>query len=276
MTAFGATSTVTIARVLALSGLVGLSMLSLDVFAADVKPVQSDTLRVIPGGNFQSVLPPAEGIKSVKVEAFKLDRTPVTNAEFAQFIQAHPEWRRDRVARVFADKGYLSHWSSSMQPAADASQQPVVRISWFAANAYCEARGARLPTWYEWEFVAAASETQRDARNDPAWRQRILDWYSKSGRGALPAVASSPANVYGIHDVHGLVWEWIDDLSAMLVSSDNRQQGDPDAMRFCGTGALTMEQKDNYATLMRIAMLSSMQAAYTSTTMGFRCAAGAQ
>ena len=41
--------------------------------------------------------------------------------------------------------------------------------------------------------------------------------------------------------------------------------------RFCGTGALTMEQKDNYAMLMRIAMLSSMQASYTSSTMGFRC-----
>jgi sulfatase modifying factor 1 len=276
MIAFSATSIATTAKVLALSGCVGLSMLSLNVYAADVKPTQSDTMRAIPGGSFQSVLPPAEGIKSVKVDAFKLDRTPVTNAEFAKFIQAHPEWRRDRVARVFADKGYLSHWSLPTQPAEGALQQPVVRVSWFAASAYCEARGARLPTWYEWEFVAAASETQRDARNDPAWRQRILDWYSKSGRGALPAVASAPANVYGVHDVHGLVWEWIDDLSAMLVSSDNRQQGDPDAMRFCGTGALTMEQKENYATLMRIAMLSSMQAAYSSATMGFRCAAGAQ
>jgi formylglycine-generating enzyme required for sulfatase activity len=67
------------------------------------------------------------------------------------------------------------------------------------------------------------------------------------------------------------VWEWVDDLSAMLVSGDNRQQSDPDALKYCGPGALTMEQKENYATLMRIAMLSSMQASYTSATMGFRC-----
>ena len=59
----------------------------------------------------------------------------------------------------------------------------------------------------------------------------------------------------------------------MLVSGDNREQGDPDVKRFCGTGALSMEQKENYALLMRIAMLSSMQASYTSATMGFRCAA---
>jgi hypothetical protein len=45
-------------------------------------------------------------------------------------------------------------------------------------------------------------------------------------------------------------------------------------MRFCGEGALTMEQKENYATLMRIAMLSSMKARYTGAAMGFRCASG--
>jgi hypothetical protein len=61
----------------------------------------------------------------------------------------------------------------------------------------------------------------------------------------------------------------------MLVSGDNRQQSEPDALRFCGPGALTMEQKENYAILMRIAMLSSMRASYTSSSMGFRCASDA-
>jgi hypothetical protein len=58
----------------------------------------------------------------------------------------------------------------------------------------------------------------------------------------------------------------------MLVSNDSREQGDPDTGRFCGTGALSFEQKENYAMMMRIAMLSSMRAAYTSGSMGFRCA----
>ena len=58
----------------------------------------------------------------------------------------------------------------------------------------------------------------------------------------------------------------------MMVSGDNREQGDPDLMKFCGTGALTMEQKENYAVLMRIAMLSSLKAAYTTANLGFRCA----
>ena len=60
----------------------------------------------------------------------------------------------------------------------------------------------------------------------------------------------------------------------MMVSADNREQGDPDLNRFCGTGALTLEQKENYAMLMRVATLSSMQASYTSSSMGFRCVTG--
>ena len=226
----------------------------------------------IPNGSFESVLPPAPGVKKVAMSSYRLDRTPVSNADFARFVRKHPEWRRDRVAPLFAEKDYLAHWSSTTEPGAAIERQPVVRVSWFAASAYCEARGTRLPTWYEWEYAAAASATRADARSDADWQRQILDWYSRSARGALPNVGSTPANYYGIQDLHGVVWEWVYDLSSMLVSGDNREQSDPDSLRFCGPGALTMEQKENYATLMRIAMLSSMQARYTSATMGFRCA----
>jgi len=69
-----------------------------------------------------------------------------------------------------------------------------------------------------------------------------------------------------------VVWEWVEDAGSMMVSDDSREQGDPNRNRFCGTGALSFEQKDNYAMMMRIAMLSSMKAAYSSSSMGFRCA----
>ena len=69
------------------------------------------------------------------------------------------------------------------------------------------------------------------------------------------------------------MWEWVLDLGSMMVSADNREQGDPELAKFCGSGALSLEQKDNYAMLMRIATLSSMKAPYTSKSMGFRCVA---
>ncbi len=248
---------------------IGLLLASLAVHA---EPTVVQSAPVIPGGSFESVLPPAAGVKGVRVEPFRLDRTPVTNAQFAAFLRAHPQWQRDRIAQVFADEQYLSHWQSPLEPGGENLRRPVVHVSWFAATAYCEARGARLPRWHEWEYVAAASESQRDARNDPAWRQQILSWYSRSGRDPLPEVGGTPPNLYGIRDLHGVIWEWVEDAGGMLVSSDNREQSNPDLMRFCGEGALTMEQKENYAILMRIAMLSSMKARYTGATMGFRCA----
>jgi formylglycine-generating enzyme required for sulfatase activity len=165
---------------------------------------------------------------------------------------------------------------TNTQPGNGIEQQPVVQVSWFAASAYCEARGARLPLWHEWEYAAAASVTAADAREDAAWRQQILSWYSHSANQSLPAVGQTPANFYGIQDLHGVIWEWVDDVASLLVSNDNRQPSEPDELRFCGPGALTMEQKENYAILMRIAMLSSMQAQYTSSTMGFRCASDAR
>lgn len=245
-------------------------LLSLQAAADD------DTIRVrmaaVSGGQFESVLPPAPGVKQVTVADFRLDRTPVTNAQFARFVQQHPQWRRDQIAALFADDRYLSQWSSPTEPGSSIRNQPVVRVSWFAASAYCEARGARLPTWYEWEYAAAASATAPDARHDPAWQQIVLSWYSRSASGTLADVGRTPANYYGVQDLHGVIWEWVDDFAGMLVAGDNRQQSDPDSLRFCGPGALTMEQKENYPTLMRIALLSSMQARYTGAAMGFRCA----
>lgn len=226
----------------------------------------------LPGGTFATVLPPAPEVKTTVVAPFRLDRALVTNAEFARFVQAHPEWRRDRVAKLFSDGNYLAHWSAATEPGAAIARQPVTQVSWFAAHAYCEARGARLPGWYEWEFAAAASDSAPDARNDPVWRQRILDWYSKSARAPLPPAGASAPNYYGVRDLHGVAWEWVEDAGSMLVSDDGREQGDG-SNRFCGVGAASFEQKENYAMLMRIAMLSSMKAAYTSSSMSFRCAA---
>ena len=230
---------------------------------------------LIAGGQFETVLPPAPDVKTVQVAAFRLDHALVTNAGFARFVNSAPQWRRDRVARLFADESYLLQWADANTPGTAIARQPVTHVSWFAASAYCAARGARLPRWHEWEFAAAASETQPDARANPEWRQRILDWYSTSGRGPLPNAGASPANLYGIRDLHGVAWEWVEDAGGMLVSEDSREQGDGNVARFCGNGALSLEQKENYAMLMRIAMLSSMKAAYTSQSMGFRCASDA-
>lgn len=225
----------------------------------------------LPAGRFASVLPGIDVIAPVAVDAFALRTEPVTEAEFLAFVQAHPQWRRDRAPRLLAEPRYLQHWPAADRIDPERAQWPVTSVSWFAAQAFCESEQARLPTWHEWEYAAAADATRRDARDDPAWRERILGWYSRpTGNG--PGAIGGEANVHGVRDLHGLVWEWVDDANALMVSADNREQGDPDRARFCGAGALSMQDRDNYAVLMRIAMLSSLGGADVTSNLGFRCA----
>lgn len=247
-----------------------LLIIALAAQAAGALP--SSEYRTIPGGEFHTVLPLVEGEKTVTVKPFALADRPVTNGEFLAFVVKHPQWRRGSAQGLFADGRYLAHWQSPLTLGDNAlNDAPVTHISWFAAVAYCESQNARLPTWHEWELAAAADATRNDAREDPAWRQTILDWYAKPTPERFPAVKKNPANAYGIHDLHGLVWEWVLDFNGMLVTSDNREPGTLDKLEFCGAGALTMEQKEQYAVLMRIAMLSSLEANYTTRNMGFRC-----
>ncbi|MBN8481171.1 MAG: formylglycine-generating enzyme family protein [Xanthomonadales bacterium] len=225
----------------------------------------------IPAGSFASVLPGLDVGAPVEVAAFALRTEPVTEAEFLAFVTAHPQWRRDRAPRLLAEPRYLQHWPAAERIDPARAQWPVTSVSWFAARAYCESEQARLPTWHEWEYAAAADATRRDARTDPAWRERILGWYSRPN-GDGPGAVGGEANAYGVRDLHGLVWEWVDDANALMVSADNREQGDPDRQKFCGAGALSMQDRDNYAVLMRIAMLSSLGGADVTSNLGFRCA----
>lgn len=225
----------------------------------------------VPTGRLVSVLANDANQAPLQVPAFGMRVSPITQGEFNRFVLAQPQWRRDRVARTFADAGYLQNWTTAVSlKDAGSETQPVTHVSWFAAQAYCEAEGARLPNWTEWEYVAAADATRNDARSDPAWLARILGWYARPASAALPAVGGEP-NLYGVRDVHGLVWEWVDDFSALLVNADSRSADDPDKLKFCGAGAINLQDKQNYAVLMRIALLSSLNASDSTSSLGFRC-----
>jgi len=225
----------------------------------------------IPAGTLASVLARDAQQQPQAIAAFAMRATPVTVGELQRFVVAQPQWQRGRVATVFADADYLSGWRDPVTPGDGwRADQPATGLSWFAAQAFCESEGGRLPSWPEWEYVAAADETRVDARADPAWRARILAWYSRPATQALPAVGGPP-NAYGVRDLHGLVWEWVDDFNALLVNPDSRSADDPDKLQFCGAGAIDLQQRENYAVLMRVALLSSLDASNSTRSLGFRC-----
>lgn len=226
----------------------------------------------VPRSPLRSVLPGATPASTLVVQPLKMRRLPVTNAEFLQFVREHPRWQRGAVPRTLADEHYLESWSAAtdLGPRAD-PRQPVTQVSWFAARAFCAANKARLPTWNEWELVAAADAHRADARADPVWQSLILGWYSQPSIRPLQPVGQGQANFYGIHDLHGLIWEWVEDFNALLIDADNRVQGDPEKLKFCGSGALSVQDRENYPTMMRLALLSSLRGNSTTANLGFRC-----
>lgn len=202
---------------------------------------------------------------TVVVQDFLLDRYPVTNAEYLEFVRAQPAWQRSRVKRLFADAAYLQHWSGDTDPGPGApTNSPVVNVSWFAARAYAKWKGRRLPTLAEWELAARA-----DDRNTVP---RILAWYGRPVRGPLPPVGSTFANQHGVWDLHGLVWEWVNDFNTALVTGESRADTGLERNLFCGSGALGASSFQDYAAFMRYAFRSSLKANYTVPNLGFRCA----
>lgn len=259
---------------------VGVAVGAALVVALTVASLRAESARapmaLIDGGTYRPFYPATPKEREVAIRAFRLDKLPVTNADFLAFVRRNPKWRRDRVEPLFADAHYLEGWKGPLDlgPSSD-PLQPVVGVSWFAAKAYCAARGARLPREAEWEYAASASRILADGRNDSAFREEILAWYARPNPGSLPRVGSRKPNFWGVSDLHGLVWEWVLDYNSTLVTGDNRESGDKDKMRFCGVGALGADDTNDYASFMRFAFRSSLRADSTTKNLGFRCAADA-
>lgn len=223
----------------------------------------------IPAGSYRPLYSTEAGLR--EVQDFFIDERQVTNREFLAFVTAHPEWRRSRIPSSLADEKYLAHWRGDLDPGDQAVlDAPATYVSWFAAKAYCERIGKRLPTEDEWELAALADENRPDASADPAFMQRILEWYSKpSGDGPGPAANAVP-NVHGVRGLHGLVWEWVGDFNSTLVVGDARGDGTLERKLFCGAESLLASDVKNYAAFMRYAFRSSLKGTYCVGSLGFR------
>jgi cytochrome oxidase Cu insertion factor (SCO1/SenC/PrrC family) len=200
-----------------------------------------------------------------------MDVAQVTNGQFLEFVKRHPEWRRSRVKRTQADANYLKHWEGDLELGDERLREaPVTHVSWFAARAYCEAAGKRLPSEDEWELVARADATREDASKDQEFLARLLEWYSRPATIMPGNVHEAAANVHGVRGMHGLVWEWVDDFNATMIVGDSRGDGSLERRLFCGAGSLLAADVSNYAAYMRYAFRSSLRGDYCVASLGFR------
>jgi formylglycine-generating enzyme required for sulfatase activity len=241
--------------------------------AARAEDLGDSAMVLVPAGEYAPLLRSKDEPERVPVAAFRLDVRPVTNAEFLAFVRSHPQWQRSRISPLFADQGYLGDWAGDLELGAKApADAPVVRVSWFAARAYAQAAGKRLPTTAEWERAAAAGFTREYGAKEPGFNATVLAWLTRPSPLPFPAAGSGRANVFGVRDLLSLVWEWVDDFNTAMVTGESRADTGLERNLFCGAGAAGVRDPSDFPAFMRAGFRSSVRANYAVPNLGFRCA----
>ncbi|MCB9072327.1 MAG: formylglycine-generating enzyme family protein [Bdellovibrionaceae bacterium] len=248
------------------------ALLIVFIFSVYLPSLASDLVN-IPSGKLRAIwLAPVtaknkKALPEFSVNGFLMMRYAVTREQFKDFLKNHPAWSKENAVLPFVDQTYLEDWAN---PNLDA-RSPVTEVSWFAAKAYCDSLGMRLPTVNEWEYAAAASEKAKDANKNPQFLKRILEWYGEPRGKTLKKVGAIYKNIYGLWDMHGLIWEWVDDFNSSFVTGESRQDSSLNKDMFCGAGAMSSGDKENYAAFMRFAFRSSLKGSSSVWNLGFRC-----
>lgn len=208
----------------------------------------------------------------VSIGSFYLDRTEVTNLEFKRFVDANPEWSKDKIAAAFHNGKYLQNWNGNVFPAGQ-EDHPVVFVSWYAAHAFCQANGKRLPTEAEWEFAARGG---LDGKAFP-WGDEMPDKtranYGASGLKAATAVGSYIANGYGLRDMAGNVWEYLaDEWQKYPRNSNNGNVSDQDFLKIKTRRALRGGSYAGSPVNLRVTYRDSHAPEDAGDHVGFRCA----
>lgn len=228
-------------------------------------------MKLIKGGQFV----PLYGNDSLdtKVDDFYLDTYLVTNEDFLSFVKENESYSKDKIIKLFADENYLRKWESNFVPGAQINlKAPVTSVSWYAAKEYCTSKGKRLATIDEWEYAAMASETLKNAQRDSTFNHKIIASY-ETPKTYQKNVGSTYKNIWGLYDMHGLVWEWTSDFNAIMITGESRQDKDTDKDLFCGSSSINATNLMDYAAFMRYAFRGSIEAKFSIQNLGFRCAA---
>ncbi|MEK7477278.1 MAG: formylglycine-generating enzyme family protein [Candidatus Coatesbacteria bacterium] len=230
----------------------------------------------IPAGEFEmgskAGEPDEKPVHTVKLAAFRLDVRPVTNAQFAAFLNA-----------IGGDRelnGHLLIWTfvrgvhrvgGRWVPQNGCDQYPAVGMTWYGATAYAKHYGKRLPTEAEWEYACRAGTTGKWCSGDDASGLGAYAWYDATAGQDMHAAGGKAPNAWGLCDMHGNVWEWCADWYGEDYYSVSAKT-DPKGPSTAGFRVLRGGSRLNSAERCRSANRGASTPDDKDGTIGFRCA----
>jgi formylglycine-generating enzyme required for sulfatase activity len=159
----------------------------------------------------------------VTLDAFWIDKTEVTNAQFSEFLndqgnQAEEgiSWLEPAAGHREVEYGQIEEIGGVFRPREGYANYPVVEVSWYGASAYCSWVGGRLPTEAEWEYAARGLDATiypwGDDFDQGAANYSETGFFGGGETRWMP-VGSFPegASWCGALDMAGNVWEWVSD-----------------------------------------------------------------
>lgn len=145
----------------------------------------------------------------VTLSSYYIDRYEVTNGQFKEFLKNNPNWTPEKISKDFDTGKYLEHWQDGNIPKGE-ENHPVINVNWYAAMAYCQSLGKRLPTEAEWEYAARGGLKDKEY----PWGNELDTTnanYSLSEFRKTTEVGKYPPNGFGLYDLSGNVWEYLAD-----------------------------------------------------------------
>jgi formylglycine-generating enzyme required for sulfatase activity len=136
--------------------------------------------------------------RDVKLRPYAIDLTPVTNAQYAEFLEASGYRPRD-------PENFLRHWQNGRPPQGK-EDHPVVHVDLDDARAYARWAAKRLPTEEEWQYAAEGPEAL-----EYPWGNEMEPGRSNAGAGGgTTGVTAFPdgRSPFGCYDMCGNAWEW--------------------------------------------------------------------
>jgi iron(II)-dependent oxidoreductase len=207
----------------------------------------------------------------VTLAAYSIDRFPVTNAQYAEFLNREPT-RAPRLYDVPDPDARIHRRGERWAADPEFGNHPVNEVPWAAAVEYCKSRGKRLPTEAEWEKAARGTDARRYPWGSDLPDRRHARFESAFNETAPVDATPAGASPYGAREMAGNVWQWVSSAYRPYPyrADDGREDLKPGPVRVTRGGG--HDSPANEITTTQRGRNLSRNPASGHHNIGFRCA----